>query len=289
MVISRNSQLGLMLFDREVMVDYLKHCQKFLDKEIAGVKDHLQDVKTKLKALKGDDYCDSDLPAPKKNDGDFLWEEINKALAYNPDYKGSEFYTVQNPNPYLYLIQPTVHTCAALIKVNENFSCSIFDKIRDGEHIYLLGKNSFYRFIKFNGVIRGLFWNKKTEAAFEIGFHLKKDQYFYPSLGKQEFNDLVRLMTFIELGDIEVVELPAGRNNGKPKNNGKIANQSNYNVYVVDSSWNQIIIRTDGFAVRGHFRLQPCGANLADRKLIWIDAFEKHGYKRQPKAKIIHD
>ncbi len=99
----------------------------------------------------------------------------------------------------------------------------------------------------------------------------------------------MKIMIFIELGDIEIVEILKGRNNGKPKSNGKITNTSEYTVYVVDSSWNKLIIRTDGFAVMGHFRLQPCGINFSDRKLIWINAFEKHGYKRSPKAKILHD
>lgn len=32
-----------------------------------------------------------------------------------------------------------------------------------------------------------------------------------------------------------------------------------------------------------------CGVNMSDRKLIWIDAFEKQGYKRKPKARILND
>lgn len=280
MVISRNSQLGLILFDREIMLQYLEDSKKYLEREISNKTAELGNLISKVPE-------GFDLPITPKHDGDRLWEDIGNRLTYRPENKGSEFYTVQHPNPFLYLIQSSVHTCAELIRVNENFSCSIFNKIKDGEHIYLLGKHSFYRFVKFNGVIKAHFWDKSNGAAFEVGFHLEKDRYFFPSLGKSEFNSLVRLMIFIELGDIEIVELPSGRNNGKPKNNGKITNQSNYSVYVVDSSWNKIIVRTDGFAVRGHFRLQPCGNALSERKLIWIDAFEKHGYKRRPKAEIL--
>lgn len=277
MVISKNSQLGLMFFEKNEMLEYLDHCKKCIDRETRNVNAPKKDVVG---------VSDDDLPICE-NDGDELFRKIAKRMRYNPELKGSEFYTVKHPKPYLYLIQQSVHTCAELIRVNDNFSCTIFNRIKDGEHVYLLGKTMFYRFVKFNGAIRGSFWDREKGLAFEVGFDLEEDKYFFPTIAQKEFNDLVRLMIFIELGDIEVVELASGRNNGKSKKSGKISNQTDYNVFVVDSSWNQIIIRTDGFAVRGHFRLQPCGVDMKDRKLIWIAAFEKHGYKRQPKAKIL--
>ena len=97
---------------------------------------------------------------------------------------------------------------------------------------------------------------------------------------------IMQLLSFVELSDIEVTLLNPMKNNGRHKRDGKITNNSPKTVYVVDSSWNKIVMRTDGFAVRGHFRLQPCGPGRMDRKLIWIDAFEKHGYKRKPTAEI---
>jgi hypothetical protein len=143
--------------------------------------------------------------------------------------------------------------------------------------------------VKFNKAIRGCYWDREKHIAFEVGFDLELDKYFAPFAYEAEWLRVIKLMIFVELGDIEVEFIEKGRNNKKPKKEGKITNDSEYNVYVVDSSWNKLIIRTDGFAVRGHFRLQPCGEGMKDRKLIWIDAFEKHGYKRTPRAKIIHE
>jgi hypothetical protein len=53
----------------------------------------------------------------------------------------------------------------------------------------------------------------------------------------------------------------------------------------LDSTWFTTIVRSEGFKVGGHFRMQPFGKNLSDRKLIWISPFDKNGYTR--KAKIL--
>ena len=48
-----------------------------------------------------------------------------------------------------------------------------------------------------------------------------------------------------------------------------------------DCSWYTTIVRNEGFSVRGHFRLQPCGKGKQDKKLIYIHEFQKHGYVRR--------
>lgn len=279
MVISVNSQLGLMEFDKHMMLEYLQDHKTLSERE-------LKFIDNEIESMKGadDEYS---LPKNKEDDGNYWLREISARLGYVKENMYSEFYTVKHPNANYYLIQSSVETCAAVIKIKEDFSCAIFNKAKDGEHVYLLGKNEFFRYVKLNGALRATYWNRVKHIAFEFGFHLEKDRYYFPHTEPEIFNRLVRLMIFVELGDIDVEVIEGGRNNGKPKKNGKITNTSNNTVYVVDSSWNKLIIRTDGFAVRGHFRLQPCGHNMADRKLIWVDAFEKHGYTRRPKAEII--
>ena len=281
MVISKNSQLALMLWDQQIMLEYLQDLEKAIKKEKSVIDKIVEDINSQI------DTEVNEYTFSKEKSSMKVWIDICDRLGYKKERKGMEFYTVAHPKPYQYLIMPSVHACAEVIKVNENFSCSVFGKVKDGEHVYLLGKDEFFRFVKFNGAIRGLYWNRAKREAFEIGLLLIDNQYYFPGEFTEGFSRMVKLMTFIELGDTEVVVLEKGRNNGKSKSEGKIANMTESTVYVVDSSWNKIIIRTDGFGVRGHFRLQPCGANMADRKLIWIDAFEKHGYKRQPRAKIL--
>lgn len=61
-------------------------------------------------------------------------------------------------------------------------------------------------------------------------------------------------------------------------------NKTRFPITVVDSAWYTHLVSSGAFKVRGHFRLQACGEALKDRKLIWIQDFEKEGYTR--KAKI---
>ena len=56
-------------------------------------------------------------------------------------------------------------------------------------------------------------------------------------------------------------------------------------VRFLDATWYTTIVRSEGFGVRGHFRLQPCGTGRKDRKLIYINEFRKHGYVR--KARLL--
>lgn len=58
-------------------------------------------------------------------------------------------------------------------------------------------------------------------------------------------------------------------------------NLNKCSVTILDSTWYTSITRTEGFMVRGHLRMQPCGPNMSERKLIYIDSFEKHGYTRK--------
>jgi hypothetical protein len=52
---------------------------------------------------------------------------------------------------------------------------------------------------------------------------------------------------------------------------------------TVDSAWSKTLIKSDGFLVSGHSRMQPVGEGSKYRKLIWIDTFEKEGYTREAK------
>jgi hypothetical protein len=61
-------------------------------------------------------------------------------------------------------------------------------------------------------------------------------------------------------------------------------NKTRQNITVIDSTWYQNLVSSGAFKVRGHFRLQPYGPGLSQRRLTWISDFEKSGYTR--KAKI---
>jgi hypothetical protein len=73
--------------------------------------------------------------------------------------------------------------------------------------------------------------------------------------------------------------------------NQKYVNETKSPIEVLDATWFTTFIRSEEFAVGaatgGFFRLQPCGKDNKDRKLIWISPFKKFGYTR--KAKVLSD
>ena len=56
-------------------------------------------------------------------------------------------------------------------------------------------------------------------------------------------------------------------------------NDTGLNITYLTSKWFTNIVRTEGFSVSGHFRLQPKKENGEwTKELIWINPFKKHGY-----------
>lgn len=86
-------------------------------------------------------------------------------------------------------------------------------------------------------------------------------------------------MLFKKYAPVETKFIPAHK---KVKDfNCKYVNDTNFDISYMDSTWFTNLVKSDAFKVRGHFRLQPCGQGFKDKKLIWINDFEKQGYTRQ--------
>lgn len=97
---------------------------------------------------------------------------------------------------------------------------------------------------------------------------------------------VIQLLSYIIFGDITEMHIP--KKSRKSIGLNTWLNNSNLNITFCDTLWKQRI-NTDGFKVRGHFRLQPCGTDWKEKKLIWIEEFQKHGYNRRATVEIIND
>jgi hypothetical protein len=96
--------------------------------------------------------------------------------------------------------------------------------------------------------------------------------------------DLMCFKTFLKYVDVETKIVNA---NKKEKHLGeKYVNETNYKVQILDSTYFTTISRTEGFGVSGHFRLQPWGPGLTQKRLQWISAYEKDGYTKRAKILI---
>lgn len=94
--------------------------------------------------------------------------------------------------------------------------------------------------------------------------------------------EAIKCLIFLKLTDPEIIRLAAGKKVGTRKKGHY--NATSLPVVIVDSTWNKYIIRTEGFGVSGHFRMQRCGPGNAELKLTWIKPYQKHGYVRLPKT-----
>lgn len=92
--------------------------------------------------------------------------------------------------------------------------------------------------------------------------------------------DALTMLIFINFVDVETKVIGSS---GKSLyiENEKVKNETNFNIKVLDKTWYTTVINSEGFPVKGHLRLQPVGEGRKDRKLIYIEPFEKNGYKRE--------
>jgi hypothetical protein len=64
----------------------------------------------------------------------------------------------------------------------------------------------------------------------------------------------------------------------------KYVNDTSLGITILDSKWFTNLVQSEGFKVRGHFRLQPKKENGKwTRELIYIEDFEKKGYTSKSK------
>lgn len=96
--------------------------------------------------------------------------------------------------------------------------------------------------------------------------------------------DLLLFKTFLKYVEVETKVIPG---NKKDFHIGtKYLNETKDKIQILDSTYFTTISRTEGFGVRGHFRFQPYGIGMKDRRLQWISEYQKNGYTRT--AKILN-
>lgn len=134
------------------------------------------------------------------------------------------------------------------------------------------------------GVIR-LYYHGNENYTLEPGIATVKDELYEKRI-EQCSNNMFYLLDvslFLKYADVEVINIYGNQRKTLPDKSDVFENKSGVRVQYIDSRWVREIIRTEGFKVRGHFRLQPIKDEDGEwtRKLIYIKEFEKHGYHRR--------
>jgi hypothetical protein len=137
-----------------------------------------------------------------------------------------------------------------------------------------------------------LFDNKGTplcmyidSAQFNIHQNCFVSTFFKGEFNKNEvltfvYANIFNINTFNMFKMYAQVETKIIKGNTKSKiDNQKYFNDTKLDVTYLDSKWFTSIVKSDGFKVRGHFRLQPKKHKGEwTKELIWISDFEKKGY-----------
>lgn len=193
----------------------------------------------------------------------------------------------------------------------DKFQASFLSFIPNGKKVTFLLGDTFYRWVKLQNKILVFAYyefpiiskliestklgNGKVLNNYDINYaffsiHLKENQYSFPNeiypFTENTWIEIIRMIIFTELQELETVTLNPNQSVGTRKQ-GKFKNESKSRVVIVDSLWNKTLVRENGFLVSGHARLQGFGVGMQQRKLIWIDTFEKHGYVRQAKKTTV--
>lgn len=97
--------------------------------------------------------------------------------------------------------------------------------------------------------------------------------------------DCISIFAFKKYADVEIKIIPS---KSKTKHGEhKYINETDLKITYLDSKWFTTIVKSDGFAVSGHFRLQPCKElGCWTKKLIYINEFQKSGYTA-PARKLV--
>ena len=151
--------------------------------------------------------------------------------------------------------------------------CSGILAFPEGIMEYVITKEGDYMRFIYNDYKRG-----RIMYSFENSFFrsLPDDEY------KEYFNRALKVLIMKRYGKVETYTIE-GREQRRVGNN-YVVNKAPFPIHRLDGSWFKTIIRTNGFGVKGHWRLQACGKGWKEHKLIFISGFQKHGYVRRAPA-----
>lgn len=106
-----------------------------------------------------------------------------------------------------------------------------------------------------------------------FGIDFNADEVIISGNQFEILDQFLQMLIFLRYGDVTINLVKA---NSVTKVDGvSVSNETSKDITVVKANWNTISIRTEGFSVSAHLRLQPCGEGRKDRKLILINEFEK--------------
>ena len=186
---------------------------------------------------------------------------------------------------------------AMMLAFPKMLQSELIKKVETQSGTLLMGKAAFcYNIINSGGpdfCVNLIVFEGNALMAF-ISFSARSGEWTwatekYKILFKGEvFSRLCQLLlvyvNFLKYAPVEIKHIGA---NKKVKDfHGKYCNQTDLPIEIMDSTWFTTLVKSEGFKVRGHFRLQNVGPELSQKRLVWVTEHEKQGYVRNFKRPI---
>jgi len=98
---------------------------------------------------------------------------------------------------------------------------------------------------------------------------------------------LIRMIVFLHMTPVTYKFIESKGKVGDFIKGTQVKNEMRLPITLVDINWNHITIRTEGFDVRGHWRLQRHGKGWSEVYLKFIQPYGKNGYVRKYKKELV--
>lgn len=177
-------------------------------------------------------------------------------------------------------------------KTDDKYNWSVFNHLPNTKKTFIFSDNSLLRLVirdenlyfchlSFKFQPNSKLYGEAYWVLFFVNRYTNEEceHFEHPDVKTRE-TFIYKLLCFIFLSENTEEVVQPGRKTGT-RANGKFINSLNIPVTIVNSKWNVTSIRTTGFPVSGHFRLQGTGEGRAIPKMVWVNPYEKSGYVRK--------
>lgn len=218
----------------------------------------------------------------------------------NAKLKVSELYDAISPdNQTAYYITDTVIDKLEMLRVQKNeegyYDWGIFKDVKKEKLTFIFKDNTVLRLavrdsILFFSHMEYKYFTKEERTKHKTPGTIRWTHFWvnrYTGLHCSHFKHdnvkkietmVYRLLCFFYLSKNEERIVSPGKSYGTKKQHDALSNDGDIPITIVNSCWNITSIRTEGFNVSGHFRMQPYKDHV---EMIFIEPFKKNGYVRK--------
>jgi hypothetical protein len=171
------------------------------------------------------------------------------------------------------------------------YDWTVFSKAKEGKYTFIFPKNAVLRIWIHDDTIEFCY----LSFVFEKGSAIKGQSHWVLFFLNRETNELCehfehedvknietfvyKFLCFFFLTQNEEIEVQPKQRFGTRKA-GKVINDLPFKLTVVNSKWGKTVINSNGFSVSGHLAIRWTGIGRTNPRIVFINPFEKKGYKR---------